>query len=118
LQLRVAFSRDQPVKVYVQHLLKEDAAHVWRLLQVSQASSWDVCSVAANARALLSVCWPRCQAGGHVYVCGDATRMASDVHAALCDIVAVHGNLSSEAAAALWEQLASADRYQRDVWAV
>jgi len=74
--------------------------------------------VATNAHTLRFVRCLLCQAGGHVYVCGDATRMASDVHAALCDVVAVRGNLSSEAAAAFWEQLASAERYQRDVWAV
>lgn len=40
--MHVAFSRDQPQKVYVQHLLKETAAQVWRLID----------------------------AGAHIYVCG------------------------------------------------
>lgn len=31
--LSVAFSRDQPHKVYVQHKLKEDAKKIWSLLE-------------------------------------------------------------------------------------
>ena len=31
--LQVAFSRDQPEKVYVQHLLRKSGAAVWELLE-------------------------------------------------------------------------------------
>jgi sulfite reductase alpha subunit-like flavoprotein len=44
--------------------------------------------------------------------------MASDVHAALCEIVAVHGNMSTDAAAAFWDHCTTVNRYQRDVWAI
>ena len=34
LHLRTAFSRDQPEKVYVQHLITEDSKRLWELIQV------------------------------------------------------------------------------------
>jgi len=37
----------------------------------------------------------------HVYVCGDAERMAPDVHAALIDIIETHGGLDRDGAEAL-----------------
>ena len=38
LELRLAFSRDQPQKVYVQHLIERDGADLWRLLVGGQRS--------------------------------------------------------------------------------
>jgi len=54
--------------------------------------------------------------GAHLYVCGDATQMAKDVHAALHDVIAEHGGKSAEDAEAYLTQLASARRYSRDVY--
>ncbi len=54
--------------------------------------------------------------GGCVYVCGDGASMAKDVHAALVDIVAEGGGLSTADAAARLAQLAKAQRYVRDIW--
>ena len=54
-RLDLAFSRDQPEKVYVQTRMLEQSAELYRWLED----------------------------GGHFYVCGDATRMAKDVDAAL-----------------------------------
>ena len=56
LVLRTAFSRDQPTKHYVQHLIMEDSDALWELLERHNA---------------------------YIYVCGDARHMASDVHQAL-----------------------------------
>jgi len=50
-KLYTAFSRDQEYKIYVQHLLDQNKAEVWKILDE----------------------------GGHVYVCGDARHMAHDV---------------------------------------
>ncbi len=86
--LDVAFSRDQPEKIYVQQRMHE------------------------KSRALYD--W--LQNGAHFYVCGDATRMAHDVHEALITIYQQHGNLTREAAESELEALKKAKRYQRDVY--
>ncbi len=54
--------------------------------------------------------------GAHLYVCGDATQMARDVHAALVDIAAEHGGLSHEDAGAWLADLLQQGRYARDVY--
>jgi sulfite reductase (NADPH) flavoprotein alpha-component len=87
-RMDVAFSRDEARKVYVQHRLAERAAELYAWLED----------------------------GAHVYVCGDASAMAADVHAALRDIVAGQGRLSSEAAEDYLRDLARNRRYQRDIY--
>ncbi|NGM88691.1 assimilatory sulfite reductase (NADPH) flavoprotein subunit [Parapusillimonas sp. SGNA-6] len=87
-RLDLAFSRDQPQKVYVQDRIKEHAGEVYAWIQ----------------------------GGAHVYVCGDATRMAKDVHQALLDIARQEGALD-EAEAKQWlDDLAAQGRYARDVY--
>ncbi len=87
-RLSVAFSRDQEHKVYVQDRLREQGRDVW---------SW-------------------LSGGAHLYLCGDANRMAPDVHAALLDIVTEHGAMSHEAAEVWLKQLMNEGRYARDVY--
>ncbi len=87
-RLDVAFSRDQAGKDYVQHRMAENAGDLWRWLQD----------------------------GAHFYVCGDATRMARDVDAALRRIAMSEGRLD-EAQARDWiVALARQGRYQRDIY--
>ncbi|MFP2771005.1 assimilatory sulfite reductase (NADPH) flavoprotein subunit [Oceanisphaera sp. KMM 10153] len=87
-KISLAFSRDQQEKVYVQHKLREQGAEVYAWLEQ----------------------------GAHFYVCGDANRMAKDVHEALIELVAEHGNKSREQAEEYVDALRSAKRYQRDVY--
>jgi len=87
-KLDLAFSRDQSEKVYVQHSLRRRGKELYDWI--------------AN--------------GAHVYVCGDATRMAHDVDAALREIVIEHGGKSDEDARDFLNQLASERRYARDVY--
>ncbi|MBD7916780.1 molybdopterin-dependent oxidoreductase [Cellulomonas sp. Sa3CUA2] len=87
-RLDTAFSRDQRQKVYVQDRLREQGAALWAWLE----------------------------RGAHVYVCGDAARMAPDVDAALRDVVARHGGLSGPEASAHVKRLAADRRYARDVY--
>lgn len=87
-ELSLAFSRDQKEKIYVQQRLRERGAEVW---------SWLEC-------------------GAHFYVCGDATRMAKDVHQALLDLIAEHGKKTPAEAKEYLDGLRKAKRYQRDVY--
>ncbi|EGR0495133.1 assimilatory sulfite reductase (NADPH) flavoprotein subunit [Vibrio cholerae] len=87
-RLDVAFSRDQNEKVYVQHRLLEQAELVWQWLQE----------------------------GAYFYVCGDASRMAKDVHQALITVVEQQGGLNREQAEEYVSELRKAKRYQRDVY--
>jgi sulfite reductase (NADPH) flavoprotein alpha-component len=87
-RMDVAFSRDQAEKVYVQHRLREQARDLYVWLEE----------------------------GAHVYVCGDAKRMAPDVHAALVDVLVEAGGLGSERAEEYLRELRRAGRYQRDVY--
>jgi sulfite reductase (NADPH) flavoprotein alpha-component len=54
--------------------------------------------------------------GAYFYVCGDAHRMAPDVHAALVGIVAKEGGYGHERAEEYVKELQAAKRYQRDVY--
>lgn len=87
-RLDTAFSRDQKEKVYVQQRMKEQGAELWRWLQD----------------------------GAYFCVCGDASRMAKDVDAALRQIAQQHGGMSTAAAAEWVTRLAQEKRYLRDVY--
>jgi sulfite reductase (NADPH) flavoprotein alpha-component len=87
-RLDTAFSRDQENKVYVQHRMMENAAELFAWLE----------------------------AGAHFYVCGDASRMAKDVDAALLQVVQLAGGRTPEAAAAYVQNLKVSRRYARDVY--
>jgi sulfite reductase (NADPH) flavoprotein alpha-component len=87
-RMDVAFSRDQAEKVYVQDRLKEQASEVFTWLE----------------------------RGAHLYICGDANRMAKDVHQTLVEIIAEHGKLTVEQAEDYLKSLRSNKRYQKDVY--
>ena len=54
--------------------------------------------------------------GAHLYVCGDAKRMAKDVERALVDIVAQYGARSTDEAVAFVAELKRNGRYRQDVY--
>lgn len=87
-RIDLAFSRDQENKVYVQHRLLERATEVYDWIQT----------------------------GAHVYVCGDATHMARDVHNALIEIARDQGALDEDGARQWLDELAAQGRYARDVY--
>ena len=85
-----AFSRDQAQKIYVQDRMRENGAELWKWLQE----------------------------GAYFYVCGDAKRMAKDVHQMLITIAQEHGGKTPEAAKEYIEvQFAKTEkRYLKDVY--
>ncbi|MFT3663011.1 MAG: sulfite reductase subunit alpha [Gordonia sp. (in: high G+C Gram-positive bacteria)] len=87
-RLDLAFSRDQEHKVYVQDRMRDQGENVYRWLE----------------------------RGAHVYVCGDANRMAHDVDQALTEIVAQHGGMDAEKAGLYVSDLKKEKRYCRDVY--
>ncbi|HEX5508656.1 MAG TPA: sulfite reductase subunit alpha [Pseudolabrys sp.] len=87
-RLTLAWSRDADEKIYVQHRMREVGRDLW---------SW-------------------LAEGAHVYVCGDALRMAKDVDRARVDVVARHGARTIDEAVAFVANLKRAGRYQQDVY--
>ncbi|MDU8023671.1 MAG: NADPH-dependent assimilatory sulfite reductase flavoprotein subunit, partial [Neisseria sp.] len=60
--------------------------------------------------------WNWRQKGAHIYVCGDATRMARDVESALIEVIETQGKLSRDEAEDYLKDLREDKRYQRDVY--
>ncbi|WP_315832756.1 sulfite reductase subunit alpha [Bradyrhizobium prioriisuperbiae] len=87
-RLSLAWSRDGTEKFYVQDRMREVGRELW---------SW-------------------LADGAHVYVCGDAKRMAKDVERALIDITAQFGARSIDEAVAFVTELKKKGRYQQDVY--
>jgi len=86
-----AFSRDQAEKIYVQNRMHENAAELWKWLK---------------------------EEGAYFYVCGDAKRMAKDVHQMLITIAQEQGGLTPEAAKEYIEVTfaKTEKRYLKDVY--
>nr|XP_016926962.2 NADPH--cytochrome P450 reductase [Drosophila suzukii] len=89
LNLRAAFSRDESKKVYVQHLLEQDADLIWNVIGESK---------------------------GHFYICGDAKNMAVDVRNILMKILSTKGNMSEVDAVQYIKKMEAQKRYSADVW--
>ena len=89
-RLDLAFSRDQADKIYVQTRMQEQARDIWAWIQ----------------------------SGAYVYVCGDAKRMAKDVHQCLIDIARDQGGMKPQDAATFINDtlMKKERRYLRDVY--
>ncbi|MGH6714631.1 MAG: sulfite reductase subunit alpha [Bradyrhizobium sp.] len=87
-RLSLAWSRDGAKKFYVQDRMREVGRELW---------SW-------------------LAEGAHIYICGDAKRMAKDVERALVDIVAQFGARSTDEAVSFVGELKKKGRFQQDVY--
>ncbi|MCF7806132.1 MAG: sulfite reductase [Simkaniaceae bacterium] len=88
LKLSLAFSRDQPQKIYVQDRMLEEARELWQWIQN----------------------------GAHIYICGDAHRMAKDVQETLKQIAQIEGGLSEESALDYLKQLRKSKQLLLDIY--
>ena len=87
-RLTLAWSRDSEEKIYVQHRIQDDGRDIWAWLE----------------------------RGAHIYVCGDAQRMAKDVERTLVDVIAQHGKRLADEAARYLSEMKKSGRYQTDVY--
>ncbi|AXG83092.1 sulfite reductase flavoprotein subunit alpha [Streptomyces paludis] len=87
-ELDLAFSRDQAEKIYVQTRMRERSRELYGWLED----------------------------GAHLYVCGDASRMAKDVEAALLGVIAEQRGRGDDDAAEYLASLRRTKRYVRDVY--
>jgi NADPH-ferrihemoprotein reductase len=87
-EMLTAFSRDGAEKVYVQHLLKQRAVEIDRLLQQK----------------------------AYFYVCGDAANMAREVNTTLAQIISEQRGVSSSKAEEIVKAMRNSNAYQEDVW--
>ncbi|WP_426608696.1 sulfite reductase subunit alpha [Bradyrhizobium sp. McL0616] len=87
-RMSLAWSRDGEKKFYVQDRMREVGREVWTWLAE----------------------------GAHLYICGDAKRMAKDVERALVDIVAQFGARSTDEAVSFVADLKKTGRFQADVY--
>ncbi|XP_031281252.1 NADPH-dependent diflavin oxidoreductase 1 isoform X2 [Pistacia vera] len=84
----VAFSRDQPKKVYVQHKMLEHSQRIWNLLLK----------------------------GASIYVAGSSTKMPADVWSAFEEIVSEESGAPKDSAAIWLKSLQRAGRYHVEAW--
>ncbi len=87
-RISLAWSRDQGKKVYVQNKMLEEKEELWNWI--------------SN--------------GAYFYVCGDKSRMAPDVDAALHQVAQEFGKMSEEEAVTYIKALKKEKRYLRDVY--
>jgi sulfite reductase (NADPH) flavoprotein alpha-component len=87
-RIDVAFSRDQPEKIYVQQRLWEHRAEILKWVED----------------------------GAHIYLCGDEKGVGRDVDVMLGRILADAAEGDDEAGRAKLKELTKAGRYQRDVY--
>ncbi len=87
-RLSLAWSRDASEKFYVQDRMRQVGRDLWTWIAD----------------------------GAHIYVCGDAKRMAKDVERALVDIVAQFGARSTDEAISFVAEFKKKGRYQQDVY--
>ena len=86
-ELHLAFSRDTAEKVYVQDLLRKNAARTWELIS----------------------------AGAYIYVCG-ATLMGRDVLKTVVDLCVEHGKMTQAAGETYVDKMIRQNRYVQELW--
>ncbi|KAI9812710.1 MAG: NAPDH-dependent diflavin reductase [Pycnora praestabilis] len=89
LQVFTAFSRDQRAKIYVQDLVRQQSALVYRLLHAHS---------------------------GIVYICGSSGKMPQAVREALIEAFQTEGEMDRESAEAYLLSMEKEGRYKQETW--
>eukprot|EP01088_Endostelium_zonatum_P019218 TRINITY_DN6529_c0_g1_i1.p1 TRINITY_DN6529_c0_g1~~TRINITY_DN6529_c0_g1_i1.p1 ORF type:complete len:687 (-),score=185.41 TRINITY_DN6529_c0_g1_i1:48-2108(-) len=90
VEVKVAFSREEGVeKQYVQDKLREESQRVWEMMDKKK---------------------------GHIYICGDANKMAPDVRKELVRLVQKEGGKTEKEAEEYVAKMVSDGRFATDVW--
>ncbi|GAA5935527.1 hypothetical protein JCM1841_003704 [Sporobolomyces salmonicolor] len=89
LELRVAASRDQEDKIYVQHRIPQYAEKIWDWMGAK---------------------------GGYLYVCGSSTNMPKAVKKAILVVFQQQGSMAESEAEAYWEDLERRGRIVEETW--
>ncbi|MDK1376790.1 MULTISPECIES: sulfite reductase flavoprotein subunit alpha [unclassified Sinorhizobium] len=87
-RLITAFSRDRAEPYYVQHALKDNGDHIWRLLGE----------------------------GAHIYVCGNKTNLDRSIDEVVCDIASSVGGLSPETADQFLQDMVQNQRMHKELY--
>ncbi|XP_065214523.1 NADPH-dependent diflavin oxidoreductase 1-like [Planococcus citri] len=87
--LFAAFSRDQPEKIYVQHIIEKNAELMWKLIAHRNAS---------------------------IYVAGNAINMPNEVKKAFISSYSSYGNVSQTRAEEFFMDMETNGRYQTETW--
>ncbi|KAG0207149.1 NADPH-dependent diflavin oxidoreductase 1 [Mortierella sp. GBA30] len=90
LKIFAACSRDQDEKVYVQHLIEQQAPLVWNYLHLQR---------------------------GTILLSGSSNRMPADVTRALQRVIASQGNMPIEQASEYLNRVEKEGRFQQECWA-
>jgi len=88
LRIDLAFSRDQPHKIYVQHRMRERARDFYAWMEE----------------------------GAEIFICGDKGKMAADVQKEMLDIIVTQGGKTPEQAAEFMTALKKSHRLKLDVY--
>ncbi len=87
-KVSLAFSRDQPYKLYVQHKILEEAREFWNWIDN----------------------------GAYVYICGAKSPMSTDVQQTILQVIQRYGNKSSTEAMTYLQYMKEEGRYLLDVY--
>lgn len=88
-KIDLAWSRDQKEKIYVQNKIQEKSKKIWKWIQK----------------------------GAHIYICGNAEKMAKDVEKVLLeDVISKNGNMNIEFSKKFLNKMRISRRYQRDIY--
>ncbi|KAK6621939.1 hypothetical protein RUM44_001746 [Polyplax serrata] len=90
LHMYCAFSRDQPDKVYVQHVIEEQGESVWKLLRTQKA---------------------------HIFIAGSSKNMPQSVRESFVKVLQTHGQMNEQEAEKFIVSMEKCGQYQTETWA-